>query len=214
MITPGLSHANSGTYRAVFIDRDGTLTEEGGYINHPGRIRLLPRSAEAVRLLNEAGVKAVLATNQSGIARGYLDESTLEEIHREMVRQLAERGAHLDGIYYCPHHPTEGPEPYRRVCGCRKPDPGLLQRAQRDLKLDLTRSFIVGDKISDILLARRVGAKGVFVLTGYGLGQWEYQRHRWTETPDHVAEDLYAAVQWILLSIQEAREKPLLGRCG
>src|SRR3990167_7024242 len=109
---------------AVFIDRDGTLTEEVGYVNHPKRLRLLPRSAEAIRRLNRAGVPAVVVTNQAGIARDYFSEDVLHAVNAEMVTQLAHAGATLDGLYVCPHHPTEGTAPYRTSCDCRKPAPG------------------------------------------------------------------------------------------
>ena len=183
---------------AVFVDRDGCLTEEVGYVNHVSRIRLLPRTADAIRRLNGAGVPAVMVTNQAGIARGYFTEALLHAVNAEMVRQLAAAGARLDGLYVCPHHPSEGEPPYRMICDCRKPRPGLLQRAARDLRLDLAGSVMVGDKISDVAVGQSVGAAGVLVLTGYGRGEWEHQRAQWTSKPDHVAEDLLDAVDWAL----------------
>jgi D-glycero-D-manno-heptose 1,7-bisphosphate phosphatase len=183
---------------AVFIDRDGTLTEEVGYVNHPARLRLLPRSAEAVRLINESGIKAVMVTNQSGVARGYFTEGLLQAVNAELVSQLKAGGAFLDGLYTCTHHPTEGAPPYRARCDCRKPAPGLLSRAAKELGIDLASSHVVGDKISDVAVGLKVGAKGILVLTGYGLGEWEYQRSGWTVQPDHVAGDLLDAVRWIL----------------
>jgi D-glycero-D-manno-heptose 1,7-bisphosphate phosphatase len=183
---------------AVFIDRDGTLTEEVGYVNHPRRLRLLPRSAEAVRRLNAAGVAAVVVSNQAGVARGYFTEDVLQATNAELVAQLKQAGAQLDGVYVCPHHPTEGRPPFRAECECRKPKPGLLVRAAADLGLDLAASTIVSDKASDLAVAPAVGARPVLVLTGYGLGEWEYQRHRFAVMPDHVAEDLLAAVEWVL----------------
>jgi D-glycero-D-manno-heptose 1,7-bisphosphate phosphatase len=183
---------------AVFIDRDGCLTDEVGYVNHVSRIRLLPRTGEAVRRLNQAGVPAVMVTNQAGIARGYFSEDVLHAVNAEMVRQLAAQGARLDGLYVCTHHPHEGQPPYRAVCDCRKPRPGLLQRAARELALDLAASAMVGDRISDVAVGQAVGAAGVLVLTGYGRGEWEHQRHEWTVKPDHVAEDLLDAVAWVL----------------
>ena len=183
---------------AVFIDRDGTLTEEVGYVNHPRRLRLLPRSAQAIRWLNEAGIAAVLVTNQAGVARGYFSEEVLQAVNASLVTQLKDAGAHLDGLYVCPHHPTEGAPPYRQDCDCRKPRPGLLHRAAADHGLDLGRSTLVGDRPSDLLAARAVGAAAVLVLTGYGLGEWEYRRARLPVTPDHVAEDLLDAVEWVI----------------
>ena len=183
---------------AVFIDRDGTLTEEVGYVNHPSRLRLLPRSAAAVRRLNEAGIAAVVATNQAGIARGYFSEEILQATHERLAGLLKEAGAHLDGLYVCRHHPTEGAAPYRTDCDCRKPKPGMLVRAARDLDLDLRGSVMVGDKASDLLVAPPVGARAVLVLTGYGAGEWEYQREQFPVTPDHVAADLLDAVEWVI----------------
>ena len=183
---------------AVFIDRDGTLTEEVGYVNHPRRLRLLPRSAEAIRRLNAAGIAAVVVTNQAGVARGYFSEEVLAAVNAALVAQLKEAGAHLDGIYVCIHHPTEGASPYRAVCECRKPKPGLLLHAAADHGLDLSRSTLVGDKASDLVAARAVGARSVLVLTGYGLGEWECRRASFPVEPDHVAEDLLDAVQWVI----------------
>ncbi len=187
-----------GSRPAVFIDRDGTLTEEMGYVNHPSRLRLLPRSAEAVRRLNDAGVPAVVVTNQAGIARGYFTEDILHATNAALVAQLGRAGAKLDGIYACTHHPTVGEPPYRRLCDCRKPAPGLLLRAAEELHLDLTRSVMVGDKRSDIEVAPRVGARSALVLTGYGRGEWEYRREHFPVMPDHVAGDLLDAVEWAL----------------
>ncbi len=182
----------------MFIDRDGTLTDEVGYVNHPSRLRLLPRSAEAVRRLNRAGIPAVMVTNQSGIARGYFSEEVLNAVNAALVDRLKREGAHLDGLYVCAHHPREGEPPFRADCDCRKPKPGLLVRAARELDLDLVRSWMVGDKPSDILAGHRVGARAALVLTGYGLGEWEYRRSRFPVPPDHVADDLLDAADWII----------------
>jgi D-glycero-D-manno-heptose 1,7-bisphosphate phosphatase len=187
-----------GSRPAVFIDRDGTLTEEVGYVNHPTRLRLLPRSAEAIRRLNTARVAAVVVTNQAGIARGYFTAEVLAAVNAALVRQLAAAGARLDGLYVCPHHPSEGEPPWRADCACRKPKPGLLEQAAVDLDLDLSASTMVGDKASDLAVAPKVGARSVLVLTGYGRGEWEYRRDRFTVEPDHVSEDLLDAVEWVL----------------
>ena len=184
---------------AVFLDRDGTLTDEVGYVNHPSRLRLLPRSAEAIRRLNAAAVPAVVVTNQAGIARGYFSQDVLDTVNATLVTRLAEAGARLDGIYVCPHHPTEGEPPYRARCECRKPKPGLLRRAAAELGLDLARSTMIGDKPSDLVPGREVGAATVLVLTGYGRGEWEYHRDRFEVKPDHVADDLLDAVDWALV---------------
>jgi D-glycero-D-manno-heptose 1,7-bisphosphate phosphatase len=180
------------------MDRDGCLIEEVGYLNHPSRVRILPRTAAAVSRLNAAGIPALMATNQAGIARGYFSAETLAAINAEVVRQLELEGARLDGLYVCTHHPTAGSPPYRQLCECRKPKPGLLHRAAEELGLDLSRSVMVGDKPSDVEAGQAAGGAGVLVLTGYGRGEWEYLRHAWTVKPDHVAEDLLDAVGWAL----------------
>ena len=185
------------------MDRDGCLIEERGYINHPSRVHLLPRTPEAVARLNAAGIAAVMATNQAGIARGYFSHETLVAVNAELERQLGARGARLDALYVCTHHPTAGQPPYRETCECRKPKPGLLLRAAAELGLDLSRSIMVGDKPSDIEAGQAAGAATVLVLTGYGRGEWEYRRQEWTVKPDHVAEDLFDAVEWALARISK-----------
>ncbi|MCF6290849.1 MAG: HAD family hydrolase [Desulfobacterales bacterium] len=183
---------------AVFLDRDGTINEQMGYINHISRFQLLPRVAAAIRLLNEQGVPVVVVTNQSGLARGYFPLELLDAVHGKMEDELAAGGAHLDGIYVCPHHP-EGKEPGSRIaCDCRKPGTGLLTRAAKELDLDLSRSFVVGDRWSDLKCARACNATPVLVLTGYGRGDHDYIGPREQVQPEHVAEDLYDAVLWIL----------------
>src|SRR2546430_10057474 len=126
------------------MDREGALTEGVEYVNHPRRLRLLPRAAQAVRRLNEAGIAAVVVTNQAGIARGYFSEEVLQAVHAALVAQLKDEGAHLDGIYVCAHHPTEGAPPYRLDCDCRKPRPGLIPRAPAGPGLAPRRSVLVG----------------------------------------------------------------------
>jgi D-glycero-D-manno-heptose 1,7-bisphosphate phosphatase len=148
--------------------------------------------------LNEQGLAVVVVSNQSGLARGYFPESLLEQVHVRMVEMLAGAGAHVDGIYICPHHPEAKEERFRLACDCRKPRPGLFLRAAADLDLDPARSYVVGDRWSDLKAAAAVRAKGVLVLTGYGRGDYEYLGPGQTVQPAHVAEDLYAAVEWIV----------------
>ena len=176
---------------AVFLDRDGTLNEEMGYINHLSRFRLLPQAIPAIRRLNAAGLKVVLVTNQSGAARGYFPAALVDEVHGHLKQLLAAGGAHLDGIYICLHGPDEG-------CACRKPRPGLITQAARDLDLDLSRSYLVGDRYKDIETAANAGVKGILVLTGYGRGEYEHLGVAQPVQPAHVAPDLEAAVEWIL----------------
>ena len=180
--------------RAVFIDRDGTLSEEVGYINHPERFRLFPYAGEAIRRLNENGWLAIVTTNQAGVARGYFSEEMVKTVHKGMEEELAIAGARLDAIYYCAHHPSVGEPPYRVDCDCRKPKPGLITRAAGDFHVDLKNSWMVGDRYSDIQLARNAGVKSAFVLSGYGRGEWEHQRVSWKEQPDMVAENLLQVV--------------------
>ena len=190
----------AGARRAVFIDRDGTISEEVGYVNHVSRYRVFPFAARAVRALNEAGLLAVLVTNQAGVARGYFKEELIGEVHGLLAAELGRGGARLDAVYYCPHHPSVGEPPYRFDCDCRKPRPGLLLRAARELDLDLSRCWMVGDRYSDTELARNAGARSALVLTGYGRGELEHQSHAWPHKPDLVAENLLEAVKKIVTS--------------
>ena len=183
---------------AVFMDRDGTMTVEGGYINHPSRLKLITGTAEAVRTLNDNGIYAVVTTNQAGVARGYFTEDMIHTVHERMRKLLARHNATLDAIYYCPHHPREGGPGYRLDCNCRKPRPGMIEQACKELPIDLTRSYMVGDKISDSEFGHALGLRTVMVKTGYGRGEYEYQRQDWKDQPDHIAKDLRAAVKWIL----------------
>jgi D-glycero-D-manno-heptose 1,7-bisphosphate phosphatase len=184
--------------RAVFIDRDGTLSEEVGYINHPSRFRLFPYATDAIKHLNENGWLAIVTTNQAGVARGYFSEEMIANVHEGMTKNLESAGARLDAIYYCAHHPSVGEPPYRFDCDCRKPKPGLISRAAHDFEIDLHESWMVGDRYSDVELARNAGVKSAFVLSGYGRGEWEHQRGTWTHQPDLVAENLLEAVQRIV----------------
>jgi len=186
--------------RAVFLDRDGTINEEMGYINHLDRFVLLPGTAGAIRSINAGGLKAVVVTNQSGAARGYFPVAFIDRVHEKMGRLFSEEGAFLDGIYICPHGPPrrEG-EP---GCDCRKPRPGLLLQAARDLSLDLARSYVVGDRFQDVEMARRAGARAVLVLTGYGKGELEFVGPASPVKPDFVAADLPQAVEWILADLR------------
>jgi D-glycero-D-manno-heptose 1,7-bisphosphate phosphatase len=183
---------------AVFIDRDGTISEEVGYVNHPSRFRLYPYSEEAIRILNENGWLSIVVTNQAGVARGYFSEDVILKIHEQLQRDLQSASAQLDGIYYCAHHPSVGEPPYKMDCDCRKPKAGLINRASKDYQIDLAASWMVGDRYSDIALARNAGLRSAFVLSGYGRGEWEYQRHSWKHQPDLVCENLLEAVKSIV----------------
>jgi D-glycero-D-manno-heptose 1,7-bisphosphate phosphatase len=183
---------------AIFMDRDGTLAHEVGYVNDPSRFRLFPWSVEAVRLVNRSGYAAVMVTNQAGVARGYFPESAIEEVHAALGAALQGGAARLDGVYYCPHHPSAGEPPYRRDCDCRKPRPGLLTRAAAELGIALDRSWVVGDRLGDLEVAWAVGARGAMVKTGYGRGELRHHAPSWPRPPDLVAEHLLEAVSLIL----------------
>jgi D-glycero-D-manno-heptose 1,7-bisphosphate phosphatase len=183
---------------AVFIDRDGTISEEVGYVNHPSRFKLYPYSLEAIKLLNDADCLAIVITNQAGVARGYFSEDVVKQIHEQMMRTMNDASARLDAIYYCAHHPTVGEPPYRLDCNCRKPKAGLIERAAADFEIDLASSWMVGDRYSDIELAHNAGLKSAFVLSGYGRGEWEYQRSGWKYQADLVSENLLESVRSIL----------------
>jgi D-glycero-D-manno-heptose 1,7-bisphosphate phosphatase len=182
----------------VFLDRDGTISEEVGYINHPSRLQVYAWAPQAIRLLNEKGFKVIVVTNQAGVARGYFEEGLVREVHKRLSDELARNGAHLDAIYYCPHHPSVGAPPYRQECDCRKPKTGMLRRAVDEFGIDLSRSFVVGDRYGDIELAYNAGAHSIFLLSGYGLGEYEYQRQNWKVQPEWIAKDLLESSQIIL----------------
>jgi D-glycero-D-manno-heptose 1,7-bisphosphate phosphatase len=183
---------------AVFLDRDGTINEEMGYVNHPSRFVLLPHSAKALRLLNQEGFLAIVVSNQSGVARGYFPETLVHEINDQMRSVLKMEGARVDAIYYCPHHPSGSVPSYRMTCHCRKPSTGLIQLACDHYEIDMDRSFVIGDRLTDMEMARNAGLRGVLVKTGYGMGEMEYVFSRGMVEPDFVAADLLEGVKWIL----------------
>ncbi len=182
---------------AVFLDRDGTLTKEIGYLHESDRLELIPGAGKAVRRLNESGLKVIVVTNQSGVARGYFPEDQVRRVNGRLVELLEKEGAAVDAVYYCPHHPVEGKTSYTRNCECRKPSPGMLVWAANEKDVSLEGSYVVGDKLTDVALARRSGARAVLVHTGYGLE--EERKIAGEETrPDAVLADLEKAVAWIL----------------
>jgi D-glycero-D-manno-heptose 1,7-bisphosphate phosphatase len=176
---------------AVFLDRDGTIAEEVGYLNHASRFRMFPWVAGALQRLNEAGFPVVVVTNQSGVGRGYFPESLVHEVNQLMTHQLSRSGAKVDAIYYCSHTSAHN-------CSCRKPRTGMLERAAREHALDLQRSFVVGDRYGDIELARNAHARGILVRTGCGEGELAWHAAKWPTQPDFVAQDLAEATDWIL----------------
>jgi D-glycero-D-manno-heptose 1,7-bisphosphate phosphatase len=183
---------------AVFLDRDGTLIREVNYLTAPEQIDILPGVAPALRCLRTHGFKLVMVTNQSVVARGALSEGGLQKIHAEIVGRLAQDGAVLDAIYYCPHHPTEGLGDYRIVCDCRKPKPGMIRRAAEELAIDAALSYVVGDQLSDIELAGAVGATGIL------LGWDEAAKDGALPLNVPVAANLAGAAEWILTRLRES----------
>ena len=188
----------SGTHLAptVFLDRDGTLIEEVGYLSHLDRIALYPWSIESVKLLNRAGFKVVVVTNQAGVARGLFDEDFIDEAHRFLDQKFGDGGAMIDKFYYCPHHPEASVEAYRCECDCRKPKAGMLWKAAQELQLELSHSFVIGDRLSDLRLGQAVGARSLLVRTGYG----ETTARELTDDVEvaYTAPELMTAVAWIL----------------
>jgi len=182
--------------RAVFLDRDGTLIEEVGYLDRLERLQLFPWSIDAVRLLNRAGFTVVVVSNQAGVARGFFAEPFVLEVQGEIDARVQAAGGRIDGWYYCPHHPDAPVARYRRQCECRKPRPGMIRQAEADLGIDPSRSYVIGDRWLDVQLARNVGARGILVRTGYGATEER-------QPPDGVAaeaiaDNLIAAATWIL----------------
>ncbi len=184
--------------RAIFIDRDGTLNEEVGFITDPSQFRLFDFAAEAIRLINEAGWRAIVITNQSGIARGLFTEESLLELHTQIQSVLWKQGARIDAVYYCPHHPEAGDPPYLQDCDCRKPKPGLIERAARDFDLVLKECFVVGDRYRDVEMGLTAGARSVMVMTGGGREEYHKDHTLWIRQPERVAENLLDAVKWML----------------
>lgn len=181
---------------AVFLDRDGTLIEEVGYLDRPERVVLYPYATDAVRALNQAGLPVVIVTNQSGVARGFFSEEVVQEVHRRIADLLAAGGAHIDAYYYCPHHPDGRVAAYAVRCECRKPGRALVDRAVREFGVDPAQSIAVGDRWLDVGLARTIGGRGVLVRTGYGAD--EERRPKPGLDADAVVNNLAEAASWIL----------------
>jgi D-sedoheptulose 7-phosphate isomerase len=176
--------------KAVFLDRDGTIARDAVYCSRPEDFNLFPEIGKSIRLLNDIDLMAVLVTNQSGIGRGFFTEKDLKAIHDKMKVELRKEGARLDAIYYCPHHPDEG-------CDCRKPNIGMLLRASNELHIDLTKSYLVGDRFLDMAAANKAGCKAVLVPREEPELSELCARNRHGYKLDFVASDFATAVQWI-----------------
>jgi histidinol-phosphate phosphatase family protein len=178
------------TKKAVFLDRDGTINEEVNYLSKKEQVEILPKVPEAIKLLNENDFLVIIISNQSGVARGYFTTDTLNEINDHLIGELSEKGAEIDGLFICPHHPDSD-------CDCRKPRTGLLKNAALKFNIDLLSSYIIGDKYTDLKTGFNAGCKTILVLTGYGKEENE-KKGSWDFEPDIVAEDLFQAAKWII----------------
>lgn len=182
---------------AVFLDRDGTINKDVGYPNSYGMLEIYPFSFEAIRKINAAGMAAVIVTNQSGIGKGFIEEKNLHHIHRKMSLDFARRKAHFDGIYYCPHYEHSESQEYRKECSCRKPNPGMAHQAVRDLNIDTAKSYMIGDKVEDILFGVNIKATSILVMTGFGSASLPKLIEKGIH-PAYVAQNLLDAVNWII----------------
>jgi len=178
--------------KAVFLDRDGTIIEDTGYVAGPERVKFLPGSSQAIKLLNENGFKVIVVSNQAGVARGYFDEDMVQATNRYIQAALAEQGACIDMFYYCPHHKDGVVEEYRHECYFRKPSPGMIEQGGRDFNIDLQQSFVIGDHYSDVAAGYRAGCRTVL------LGDGNSGDEEMTIRPDRIASDLKEAVDWVL----------------
>jgi D-glycero-D-manno-heptose 1,7-bisphosphate phosphatase len=188
---------------AVFLDRDGTINEEMGYINHPDRFIVFPFVADSIKIFNDLEMKVIVVTNQSGVARGYFKDSLVLELHDKLMKKMSEEGAKIDEIYYCPHHPVEGQGNYKLDCNCRKPKPGMVLQAVEKYHIDTQKSIMIGDRYKDIVFARNLNMKSGLVLTGYGLGEYTYDQEKWDYQPDFVGKNLLDIAQQIKKSTEK-----------
>ena len=156
-------------YKTCFLDRDGVLIKQVNYLSSPEQVFISNTSLKALKTLRDNGYLIIVVTNQGGVARGYYSEESISVIHKEIERQLNEHDLHIDHYYYCPHYPDGSVEKYVTECDCRKPMPGMILQAVKDFDIDLSRSFLVGDKVSDLLAAKNAGCSSILVETGHGL---------------------------------------------
>jgi D-glycero-D-manno-heptose 1,7-bisphosphate phosphatase len=181
---------------AVFLDRDGTMIADVGYLDAIDQIAFFPWTVDAIRMLNRGGFLVVVITNQSGVARGIFTESFVDETHRAISARVEAGRAHVDAYYHCPHHPDGSVAAFASVCDCRKPGRALVDRAAADLGIDPARSFMVGDRWLDVTLGRAMHGRGILVRTGVGARE---EAHPLPDvTADAIVDNLAAAVSWIL----------------
>jgi D-glycero-D-manno-heptose 1,7-bisphosphate phosphatase len=182
--------------KAVFIDRDGTINIDVGYPSSYSVIDIYPYSFEAVKKIKEAGFLAVIITNQSGIGRGIIKEKNLHDIHSKLGLAFERHDVSFDGIYYCPHYVFSKTEKFRKKCACRKPNPGMGEQAARDLNIDTSISYMIGDKLEDLLFGININATPILVLTGHGKESQKKLKEKGIQ-PAFVAKDLLEAAEWI-----------------
>ena len=186
---------------AVFLDRDGTINEQVGYVNHLSRFYLLEGVTKAIKMLNDISIPVIVVTNQAGAARGYFPEDLVDRVHEKMNTLFKEKHCHIDGLYYCPHLKGGKVKKHDIDCNCRKPKTGMLLAAARDHHIHIPSSYMVGDRMGDVTFAQSEGAKGILVLTGYGRGERDFIQGT---TPDFIAENLVEAVEWIIKDIESS----------
>jgi D-glycero-D-manno-heptose 1,7-bisphosphate phosphatase len=185
------------TRPAVFLDRDGTMIHEVQFLRRFDDLTWFPSTIDAIRLLNRAGFVVCVTTNQSGVGRGLYTEEDVRDIHARMSVELEAAAARVDAWFYCPHHPDAAVESLRQICECRKPQPGMIRAAARQFDLDLTRSYVVGDRLTDLGLAQRAGGTGVLVRTGYGTNTI-HENGGQAPGAAFVADNLMQATAWML----------------
>lgn len=183
--------------KAIFLDRDGTINEEMGYINHPDRFIIFDFVFEAIKIFNDLNYKVFIVTNQSGLARGYFTESVLEQVHSGLFKSLEDNRVYIEKLYFCPHHKNGEVEKFTRDCTCRKPKPGMLIQAKEEYNIDLKGSFLIGDRYKDIKFGQDNGITSIMVMTGYGKGEYTYQKEQWPKQPDYIAKNILEAAQII-----------------
>ncbi len=182
--------------RAVFLDRDGTINREVNYLHRREDLRLVPGTADALKLLGRMGFLRIIITNQSGIARGYYNHEALECIQNEILRRLKGQGADIEGFYHCPHHPMGKIREFAIKCDCRKPLPGMFLQAEKDFNLEMNRCWAIGDRIRDLIPAVNLGSRGILVLTGAGREELK-NRHQWPVKVEFIARNLYQGAKFI-----------------
>lgn len=182
--------------KAVFLDRDGVITEDPPHYAHRiDQLKVIPKVAEAIKMLNDEGYIVVVVSNQSGIARGFYPEKDAHVFNNALAEELVKQNASIDGFYFCPHHPQAKVEEYRVNCDCRKPNTGMIENAVKDFEIDTSKSFMIGDRNCDMIAGKKAGCKTIHVLTGVGVDQTE----KYDIDSDHSADNLFEAVTKFIL---------------